>query len=392
MYLGTCLLSLYKFSDDPKIQGKIIKTIYLNAAFTAKYQNIAEMNNDSIIAILSKIVHPEYEQDIVSLGIVENVAVENTKVSFRLLFKRSNDPFAASIKKACEEAILTIYPNALLNIMQLVKEAPKKEKKAATEPSGLKNVKHIIAVASGKGGVGKSTISVNLAITLAQKGYKVGLVDADIYGPSVPKMMGLENARPMMVEIDGEELIEPAVNYGVKTLSIGFFVNAEDPLIWRGPMSISALKQLTKQGAWQELDFLLIDLPPGTGDIHLSMVSEMKLSGAIIVSTPQDVALADAIKAINMFRQDKIDVPILGIVENMAWFTPEELPENKYYIFGKEGAKRLAEKMDIPLLGEVPIVQSIREGGDEGRPAVLASPLIASSFYEIAERLAEQLK
>ncbi len=351
------------------------------------------MNNDSIIVILSKIVHPEYDRDIVSLGIVENLNIENAKVSFRLVFKRSNDPFAASIKKACEQAILTAYPNAQLNIMQLVKEADKKsEKKANAEPSGLKDVKHIIAVASGKGGVGKSTISVNLAITLAQKGYKVGLVDADIYGPSIPKMMGLENAKPMMVEIDGEELIEPATSYGVKTLSIGFFVDPEDPLIWRGPMSISALKQLTKQGAWQELDFLLIDLPPGTGDIHLSMVSEMKLSGAIIVSTPQDVALADAIKGINMFRQDKINVPILGIVENMAWFTPEELPQNKYYIFGKEGAKKLAEKMNIPLLGEVPIVQSVREGGDEGRPAVLASPTITNSFYEIAENLIKQLK
>lgn len=351
------------------------------------------MNNDSIIAILSKIAHPEYERDIVSLGIVENLNVENTKVSFRLVFRRSNDPFAASIKKACEQAILTVFPSTQLNIMQLVKEADKKvEKKVSTEPSGLKRVKDIIAIASGKGGVGKSTISVNLAITLAQKGYKVGLVDADIYGPSIPKMMGLENARPMMVELDGEELIEPAVSYGVKTLSIGFFVGAEDPLIWRGPMSISALRQLTKQGAWLELDFLLIDLPPGTGDIHLSMVNEMKLSGAIIVSTPQDVALADAIKAINMFRQDKIAIPVLGIVENMAWFTPEELPQNKYYIFGKEGAKKLAEKMNMPLLGKVPIVQSICEGGDEGKPAVLASPIIADSFNEIAENLIKQIE
>lgn len=351
------------------------------------------MNNDSIIAILSKIVHPEYDQDIVSLGIVENLSIENKKVTFRLVFKRSNDPFAASIKKACEQAILTVFPDIQLNIMQLVRDTDKKpEKKADADPTGLKDVKHIIAVASGKGGVGKSTISVNLAITLAQKGYKVGLVDADIYGPSIPKMMGLENARPMMVEIDGEELIEPAANYGIKTLSIGFFIDPEDPLIWRGPMSISALKQLTKQGAWGKLDFLLIDLPPGTGDIHLSMVSEMKLSGAVIVSTPQDVALADAIKAINMFRQDKIDVPVLGIVENMAWFTPEELPENKYYIFGKEGAKKLAQKMDIPLLGEVPIVQSIREGGDEGRPATLANPIISRAFQEIADNLVKQVK
>ena len=371
-----------------KYKQQNYKKHLFRAAFTAKNKNIADMNNSSILAILSKIAHPEYDQDIVSLGVVENLSIENTKIGFRLVFKRSNDPFAASIKKACEQAILATYPNARLNIMQLVKETDKKPaKKVDTEPTGLKDVKHIIAVASGKGGVGKSTISVNLAIALAQKGYKVGLVDADIYGPSIPKMMGLENAKPMMVEVDGEEMIEPAVNYGVKTLSIGFFVDPEDPLIWRGPMSISALRQLTKQGAWYELDFLLIDLPPGTGDIHLSMVSEIKLSGVVVVSTPQDVALADAIKAINMFRQDKINVPVLGIVENMAWFMPEELPDNKYYIFGKDGAKKLAEKMNIPLLGEVPIVQSIREGGDEGRPAVLASPILTNSFHEIAKNL-----
>lgn len=351
------------------------------------------MTKDSIIAILAKIAHPEFDQDLVSLGIVENVNVEGSKISFRLVFKRANDPFAASIKKACEEAVFTAYPKAQLSIMQLVRDAEKKpEKKANAEPSGLKNVKHIIAIASGKGGVGKSTISVNLAIALAQKGYKVGLADADIYGPSIPKMMGLEDARPMMVKVDGEELIEPASNYGIKTLSIGFFINPEDPLIWRGPMSTSALRQLTKQGAWGKLDFLLIDLPPGTGDIHLSMVSEMKLSGAIIVSTPQDVALADAIKGINMFRQDKIDVPILGIVENMAWFTPEELPENKYYIFGKEGARKLAEKIQVPLLGEVPIVQGIREGGDAGKPAVLQNPVIAKAFDGIANGVVTGLK
>lgn len=351
------------------------------------------MNKDSIIAILSKIIHPEFDQDIVLLGIVENVNVEGSKVSFRLVFKRSNDPFAASIKKACEQAVLAIYPNAQLNVMQLVREAEKKTaKKENAEYSGLKKVKHIIAIASGKGGVGKSTISVNLAIALARKGYKVGLVDADIYGPSIPKMMGLEDAKPLMMEVDGEELIEPASSYGVKTLSVGFFINPEDPLIWRGPMLVSVLKQLTKQGAWAELDFLLIDLPPGTGDIHLSMVNEMKLSGAIIVSTPQDIALADAIKAINMFRQDKIAVPILGIVENMAWFTPEELPDNRYYLFGKDGAKKLAEKTQLPLLGEVPIVQSIREGGDEGKPAALTNPITAKAFDEIADKLTAQLK
>ncbi len=352
------------------------------------------MNTETILSILSTVIHPEYEQSVVPLGMVENVKVEGQHISFRLTFKRANDPFASSVKKACEQAILQRFPNASVSVMQLVREVePKKtQKKIEAEASGLKKVKHIVAIASGKGGVGKSTVSVNLAITLAQQGYKVGLVDADIYGPSIPKMLNLEDAKPMMVEVDGEELIEPVVSYGVKALSIGFFVKPEDPLIWRGPMSISALRQLTKQGDWGELDIMLIDLPPGTGDIHLSMVSELKLSGAVIVSTPQDVALADAIKGINMFAQEKINVPVLGLVENMAWFTPEELPNNRYYLFGKEGCKRLAEKMSLPFLGQVPIVQSIREGGDEGKPAVLNNAITAEAFSAIAQGVLAQLK
>lgn len=352
------------------------------------------MDANTVAAILTRIVHPEYEQSIIELGMVENIKVDNDKISFRLVLKRANDPFASSIKKACEQALAAAYPNAQVSIMQLVKEVEgkPKEKKTPAEASGLKDVKHIIAIASGKGGVGKSTISVNLAITLAKQGYRVGLVDADIYGPSIPKMLGIEDAKPMIVEVDGEELIEPVASYGVQALSIGFFINPEDPLIWRGPMTTSALRQLTKQGAWGELDFLLIDLPPGTGDIHLSITNELKLSGAIIVSTPQDVALADAVKGINMFRQEAINVPILGLVENMAWFTPEELPDNRYYIFGKDGAKRLAEKMDIPLLGQVPIVQGIREGGDEGKPAALTSPIVADAFGQIAYNMIKQLK
>lgn len=349
------------------------------------------MNTDSILTILSKIVHPEYEQNIVSLGMVEHLMVEGEKVSFRLVLRRANDPFSSAIKRACEQAIKEAYPNAEVSIMQLVKESKPTEKKPAPEPSGLKKVKAIVAIASGKGGVGKSTVSVNLAITLAQKGLKVGLVDADIYGPSIPKMMGLENAKPAMVEVDGEELIEPAESYGVKTLSIGFFVGADDPVIWRGPMAISALRQLTKQGAWGELDILLIDLPPGTSDIHISMVSEMELNGAVIVTTPQPVALADATKGINMFTQEKIDVPILGLVENMAWFTPKELPDNRYYIFGKDGGKRLAEKMNIPFLGQIPIVQSIRESGDEGKPAALLSLISKNAFDQIADGVMKQL-
>ncbi|NJK96347.1 MAG: Mrp/NBP35 family ATP-binding protein [Bacteroidales bacterium] len=253
-------------------------------------------------------------------------------------------------------------------------------------PNNLSKVKNIVAVASGKGGVGKSTVAVNLAISIAKLGYSVGLIDADIYGPSVPKMFGVENVRPEIKSGEKDDIIVPVSKYGVKLLSIGFFVSDKDALVWRGPMATTALKQLINQGEWGSLDYLLFDLPPGTGDIHLTLVQEMAVTGVVIVSTPQKVALADAIKGIAMFRGEKVNVPVLGLVENMAWFTPAELPNSKYYIFGKEGCKNLAEDMHIPLLGQIPVVQSICEGGDSGQPVSLDhdSP-VGAAFRQLAE-------
>lgn len=259
-------------------------------------------------------------------------------------------------------------------------------------PEVLPGVKNILAVASGKGGVGKSTVAVNLAVALAKQGSRVGLIDADVYGPSVPKMFHVEDQRPAAKTEDGVEWISPIEKYGVKLLSVGLFIKPEDAVVWRGPMATSALKQLITQGDWGELDYLLIDLPPGTGDVHLTMVQEVPVTGVLIVSTPQDVALADVVKGINMFKGDKINVPVLGIIENMSWFTPEELPDNKYYIFGKEGCKKLSEKMGIPLLGEIPLVQGIRESGDSGEPVALnADSPSGASFHKLAESVKSAL-
>lgn len=350
------------------------------------------MNINDIESILKQLKHPETGVDLLSSNMVQNIKVDDNKVSFTLV-TRPNDPFINSLKEACRLTLLNKYPQAQIKILELTRETPPPKKATKDTPAtiGLDHVNNIIAIASGKGGVGKSTVASNLAVALAEKGYKVGLVDADLYGPSIPKMFGAEDAKPTMVEQDGQELIEPIERYGVKLLSVGFFVDAADPLIWRGPMATSALRQLTKQGAWGKLDFLLIDLPPGTGDIHLTMVQEVKLTGAVIVSTPQAVALADVIKGVNMFRSEKIEVPILGIVENMAWFTPAELPQNKYYIFGKEGCAKLATELGVPLLGQIPLVQSIREGGDEGKPVALQNTASAEAFTELADNFLEQL-
>ena len=343
---------------------------------------------DQVFQALKTVIHPEKEKDIVSLGMVQDLKVEGKKVSFNLVLKKSNDPFANSIRKACVNAVLT----------QVDKEADIKgnislEAEEEVHREGpLPGVKNIIAVASGKGGVGKSTIAVNLAVTLAQKGFSVGLIDADVYGPSVPKMFDVEDSRPLLEKIDGKDRIIPIEKYGVKLLSIGFFVNQEDALVWRGPMATSALKQLINDGNWGELDYMLIDLPPGTGDIHLTLVQTLSVTGAVIVSTPQDVALADAIKGISMFTGKGVNVPVLGLIENMAWFTPAELPDNKYYIFGKDGCKSLAQETNIPLLGQIPIVQSIREGGDSGKPVTLDSDSITgNAFSGLADELVNQV-
>jgi ATP-binding protein involved in chromosome partitioning len=345
-----------------------------------------------IIDALKHVTHPGKGVDIVSMGMVEDdIRIDNKRISFSLLFERPNDPMVTPIKKACVQAIKTyvgedaeIEGNIYVKIKQRV-APPQKE--------ALPTVKNIIAVASGKGGVGKSTVTSNLAVALASAGYSVGLLDADIYGPSVPKMFETEDARPVLDKVDGKDRLVPVEKYGVKLLSIGYFVNPEDALVWRGAMATNALKQLINDGLWGDLDYLLIDLPPGTSDIHLTLVQTVAVTGVVIVTTPQEVALADAIKGIAMFRSPNINVPVLGLVENMAWFTPAELPENKYFIFGREGGKKLAEKLEIPLLGQIPIVQSIREGGDSGKPVALSTDSATGmAFAELAEKVVHSVE
>ena len=344
-----------------------------------------------IMDALAKVRYPGTGKDLVTMGMVEdNIRIDGNKVSFSLLFEKPNDPFIKSVVKAAETAILT-YVGEEVDIKGNITVDAKQA--ARPEPDKLlPEVKNIIAVSSGKGGVGKSTVAANLAVALALQGHKVGLLDADIFGPSQPKMFNVEEARPYMVEVGGRELIEPAANYGVKLLSIGFFINKEDAVLWRGAMASNALKQLIGDANWGDLDYFLIDLPPGTSDIHLTMVQTLAITGAIVVSTPQEVALADARKGISMFTGEKINVPVLGLVENMSWFTPAELPENKYYLFGKEGGKRLAEELNIPLLGQVPIVQSICEGGDSGKPVALnPDSITGQAFQKLAENVVKQI-
>jgi ATP-binding protein involved in chromosome partitioning len=315
------------------------------------------------------------------MDLVSDIQIDGKNLTFSLTFDRSNDPVISSVRKACVKAVhkyigkdVAIEGNIQIKAREII-EADRI----------LPDVKNIIAVASGKGGVGKSTVAVNLAVATARLGYEVGLIDADIFGPSIPKMLKAENQRPSVVVEDGKELMVPVQSYGVNLLSIGFFVDPEDAVVWRGPMATGALKQFISQTKWGGLDYLFIDLPPGTSDIHLTMVQEVPVTGAVVITTPQQVALADALKGINMFRGDKINVPVIGLVENMAWFTPAELPDHKYYIFGKDGGRELAARLNVPLLGQIPIVQGICEGGDQGKPVVLDndSP-VAAAFEDLA--------
>lgn len=338
---------------------------------------------------LANVRYPGTGKNLVEAGMVEdNLRIDGNKVSFSLIFPKQTDPFLKSVVKSAEAAIHT-YVDKDIEVTITVKTL--QQPRPADAPV-LPGVRNIIAVASGKGGVGKSTVAVNLAVAMAQQGLKVGLLDADIFGPSIPKMFLVENERAWAEEVDGHSLIVPLDRYGVKILSIGFFIDPGQAAIWRGGMASSAIKQLITEANWGELDCLLIDMPPGTSDIHLTVVQTLSLTGAIVVSTPQEVALADARKAIDMFQNEKIAVPILGLVENMAWFTPAELPENRYYIFGNGGCKRLAEELNVPLLGQIPLVQSICNGGDAGMPVALyPNTVTGNAFMQLAETVKEKL-
>jgi ATP-binding protein involved in chromosome partitioning len=339
---------------------------------------------EKIIDILRNVNHPSAGTDIVSMKLVQDISIKENKISFSLIFSKPNDPLAASIKRACVKVIENMIGKEYQ--VEIAEQFP--ARKISPEYSSLENIKNIIAVASGKGGVGKSTVAVNLAIAVAHTGAKVALLDADVYGPSIPKMFGAEDFKPPLFDNGGKEMIAPLEKFGIKTQSVGFFISPNEATVWRGPMATNALKQIITQTYWGELDYLFIDLPPGTGDIHLTMVQEMPVTGAVIVSTPQMVALADVIKGINMFKTGKINVPVLGLIENMAWFTPNELPENKYYIFGKEGCKKLAAELGLPLLGQIPIVQSICEDGDNGKPtAINPFTLEGKAFAILAENV-----
>ena len=341
-----------------------------------------------IIDALATVTYPGTKKSLVESGMLADTpSINGMKVKVVLVFPRDTDPFLKSTLKAAEAAIhYHVSKDVEVEIETEFKSKPRPE-----VGKMLPDVKNIVAVSSGKGGVGKSTVAANLAISLARLGYKVGLLDTDIFGPSMPKMFNVEDARPYAVEKDGRQLIEPVEQYGVKLLSIGFFVNPDTATLWRGGMATNALKQLIADADWGELDYLVLDTPPGTSDIHLTLLQNLAITGAVIVSTPQAVALADARKGIDMYRNEKVNVPILGLVENMAWFTPAELPENKYYIFGREGVKKLAEEMHTPLLAQLPLVQSVCESGDEGEPAAVAeNHIMAVHFLDLARRVVEE--
>jgi len=347
------------------------------------------MTKEAIVAALSNVQEPDLGKDLITLNMVHDIVVDGKNVSFTVELTTPACPLKDMIEKACINAIRHLVDkeaNVTVNMTAKVNSNRKDNKTI------LPGVKNIIMVASGKGGVGKSTVAVNFALALAQEGASVGLLDADIYGPSIPIMLGIRDERPKMIDVNGKGMIVPIEKYGIKAMSIGLLVDEKQAVIWRGPMASSALRQFISDVNWGELDYLVIDLPPGTGDVHLTLVQAIPVTGAVIVSTPQAVAAADARKAIMMFRQQQINVPVLGIVENMAYFTPAELPDNKYYIFGKGGARKMAEQFELPFLGEIPIVQSIREGGDMGTPAVMDDePVSKQAFLELSRRIAQNI-
>jgi len=337
------------------------------------------ITREAILELLEKIQDPDLKKGLVTANLVDDIQVTDHTISITISITNP----ALHARKRMQEAVIFNVGRSFGKDVSVTCQVNNKQTDSENKVrSVLPDVKKIIAIASGKGGVGKSTITSNLAGGLAKKGYRVGIIDADIYGPSIPTMFDLVGKRPTMIDVNEKQLIEPIINYGIKILSIGFFTDQDNAIVWRGPMASKALTQMITDAHWGELDFLLVDLPPGTGDIHLSLIQTAPLDGVVIVSTPQEVALADARRGINMFKMDGIKVPIIGIVENMAWFTPEELPQNKYYIFGRDGAKNLASGMNVPFLGAIPLVQSLREAGDAGRPAVFQDDTIMSIAFD----------
>lgn len=346
--------------------------------------------NEQLEALLRQIIHPETEQNIVDSGFVDRAdRGEDGSIAITLRFQKARDPFAQRVKRQVEELMKRTFPeNECLVIIREAKPKPRRREQQTT----TSEICRVVAIASGKGGVGKSTVTANLAVALRHRGYNVGILDADIYGPSQTKMFGCEGYTPEAErDEEGNDYIIPAQSLGIKIMSIGFFINPTDALMWRGGMAVNALHQLTHQTKWGKLDYLLIDLPPGTGDIHLSIINELKISGAVIVSTPQQVAVADVVRGVEMFRHPQVNIPVLGVVENMAWFTPEELPDNRYYLFGRGGAAEYAAKAGIDLLGQVPIIQSIMECGESGNPASGVDPRVEEYYADIAEKIVEKL-
>ena len=341
---------------------------------------------EKVKSVLRGIIHPETQQNIVDSGVVEQVTAREDKITVVLCFPKSRDPFAVRIKSLVEQTLKDSFPAAAENVTVVIKEGTPRAPQPKRESTTVK-VDKIIAVASGKGGVGKSTVTANLALTLRNMGFRVGVLDADIYGPSQHKMFNREGYLPDAVQENGQDYIVPAQSMDIELMSIGFFINPDDALMWRGAMATSALKQLLHQTMWGGLDFLLIDMPPGTGDIHLTMISEIKLDGAVIVSTPQQIAVADVVRGVEMFRHEQVNVPVLGVIENMAWFTPKELPDNKYYIFGRGGARAYAEQAGVPFLGDIPIIQSIMEGAESGEPSVAIDADVERYYREIAQKI-----
>lgn len=346
--------------------------------------------NEQLEQLLRSIIHPETNDNIVDSGFVDRADMgEDGSIAITLRFQKARDPFAQKIKHQVETLMASTFPeNKAMVIIREAAPKPRRQENVTTTT----DICRIVAVASGKGGVGKSTVTANLAVALRQRGYNVGILDADIYGPSQTKMFGVEGYIPEAErDEEGHDFIIPAQSLGIKIMSIGFFIRPTDALMWRGGMAVNALHQLIHQTRWGKLDYLLIDLPPGTGDIHLSIINEIKISGAVIVSTPQQVAVADVVRGVEMFRHPQVDIPVLGVIENMAWFTPEELPDNRYYLFGKGGAKQYAEEVGVDLLGQVPIIQSIMEGSDDGRPAGGFDARVEEYYQEIASKVVDKL-